>query len=101
MRQIPFLALIGFAVLPSVAQAKESLEYIDLLGAEVVGELATQRYDESIDKKFVGTRDASVVAGCVRDGIKANRLYIFSHNPGQIAVKKRFEQMLEDFKVAP
>jgi hypothetical protein len=65
MRHISFLALIGIAALPSVAQAKESLEYIDLLGAEVVGELGTQRFDESIDKKFVGTRD---VAGLLVGG---------------------------------
>ncbi len=57
--------------------------------------------DEDADLRYLGSREASVVAGCVRDGIKANRLYIFSHSTGQIAVKKRFEQMLEDFKVAP
>jgi hypothetical protein len=65
MRQLTFPSLLAILILPSVAQAKESLEYIDLLGAEVVGELGTQRYDESVDKKFVGTRD---VAGLLVGG---------------------------------
>jgi NAD(P)-dependent dehydrogenase (short-subunit alcohol dehydrogenase family) len=57
--------------------------------------------DEDADLAYLGWREPSVVAERVLDGIKADRLYIFSHNPGQIAVKKRFDQMLEDFKVAP
>jgi NAD(P)-dependent dehydrogenase (short-subunit alcohol dehydrogenase family) len=57
--------------------------------------------DPDADLRYLGAREASVVAGCVRDGVKANRLYIFSHNPGHIAVEKRFNQMLDDFKVAP
>ena len=36
-----------------------------ILGAEVVGELGTQRYDERIDNKFVGTSD---VAGLLVGG---------------------------------
>ncbi len=56
--------LVALAMLSSSAHAKESLEYIDLLGAEVVGEIGTQTYDEKIDKRFVGTRDvAGVLVG--------------------------------------
>ena len=65
MRHTIFLSLLGWLLLPSVARAKESLEYIDLLSAEVVGEIATQTYDEQLDKHFVGTRD---VAGLLVGG---------------------------------
>lgn len=52
------------ALVSSTARAKETLEYIDLLGAEVVGEVATQRYDENIHNQFVGMRDvAGVLVG--------------------------------------
>lgn len=57
--------LVALATLSSTAQAKETLEYLDLLGAEVVGEIDTQSYDEKIDKRFVGTRD---VAGLLVGG---------------------------------
>ena len=60
-----FFPLVALAAVSSTASAKETLEYIDILGAEVVGELDTQRYDERIDKKFVGTRD---VAGLLVGG---------------------------------
>jgi len=59
MRHTIFLSMLGWLLLPSVARAKESLEYIDLLSAEVVGEIATQTYDEQLDKHFVGTRDVA------------------------------------------
>ena len=59
MRHTIFLSLLSLMLFPSPARAKESLEYIDLLGAEVVGELGTQRYDEQLDKHFVGTRDVA------------------------------------------
>ena len=59
----PLVALA--LVAPSSAHAKETLEYLDILGAEVVGELGTQSYDEQIDKRFVGTRD---VAGLLVGG---------------------------------
>ena len=63
MRRLIF-PLVAAALLSSTAQAKETLEYLDILGAEVVGEIGTQTYDESIDKKFVGTRDvAGVLVG--------------------------------------
>ena len=57
--------LVALAALSSTANAKETLEYLDLLGAEVVGEINTQMYDEKIDKRFVGTRD---VAGLLVGG---------------------------------
>lgn len=64
MRHTIFLSLLGLMLLPSPARAKESLEYIDILGAEVVGEIATQSYDEKSDKHFVGTRDvAGILVG--------------------------------------
>ena len=64
MRRMIF-PLVALATLSSTARAKESLEYLDLLGAEVVGEFGTQTYDEKIDKRFVGTRD---VAGLLVGG---------------------------------
>ena len=63
MRRLIF-PLVAVAALSSTAQAKETLEYLDILGAEVVGELGTQTYDEKIDKHFVGTRDvAGILVG--------------------------------------
>jgi hypothetical protein len=57
----PLLALVA---LSSSAHAKETLEYMDLLTTEAVGELSTQTYDERVDKHFVGTRDvAGVLVG--------------------------------------
>jgi hypothetical protein len=64
MRRLIF-PLLALSLWPSRAHAKETLEYLDILGAEVVGELDTQRYDEKIDKRFVGTRD---VAGLLVGG---------------------------------
>jgi len=52
-------------LIASTASAKETLEYLDILGAEVVGEIGTQTYDEKVDKHFVGTRD---VAGLLVGG---------------------------------
>jgi hypothetical protein len=37
----------------------------------------------------------------VRDGVLANRLYIFSHKPGRIAAQRRFDEILADFDAAP
>ena len=65
MRHTIFLARRARGSSRRRRSAKETLEYIDLLGAEVVGELGTQRYDERVDKKFVGTRD---VAGLLVGG---------------------------------
>lgn len=58
MRRLLF-PLVAVAALSSTANAKETLEYLDILGPEVVGELATQTYDEKVDKRFVGTRDVA------------------------------------------
>lgn len=64
MRRTIFPLLTLLALPSSSAHAKETLEYIDLLTTEAVGELSTQTYDERIDKKFVGTRDvAGVMVG--------------------------------------
>lgn len=65
MRRTTFLGFALVLAFPSLAQAKETLEYLDLLGAEVVGEINTQTYDEKIDKRFVGTRN---VAGLLIGG---------------------------------
>jgi hypothetical protein len=64
MRSLIF-PLVAVAALSSTANAKETLEYLDILGAEAVGEIGTQIYDEKVDKKFVGTRD---VAGLLIGG---------------------------------
>jgi len=64
MRRLIF-PLVAAALVSSTAQAKETLEYLDILGAEVVGEIGTQTYDEKVDKHFVGTRD---VAGLLVGG---------------------------------
>ena len=61
MRRTIFPLLTLLALPSSSAHAKESLEYVDLLTTEAVGELSTQTYDERIDKKFVGTRDVAGV----------------------------------------
>jgi hypothetical protein len=64
MRSPIFLALLLAVASPSLARAKETLEYMDLLTTEAVGELSTQTYDERVDKHFVGTRDvAGVLVG--------------------------------------
>lgn len=62
MRRTIFLVAL---LLPSAAFAKETLEWIDILGPEAVGELRAQTYDERIAKNFVGTRD---VAGLLVGG---------------------------------
>lgn len=64
MRSLIF-PLVALAAFSSTANAKETLEYLDILGAEVVGEIDTQSYDEKVDKRFVGTRD---VAGLLVGG---------------------------------
>jgi hypothetical protein len=62
MRRIIFL--LPVLLLPTTAHARETLEYLDLLSAEVVGELSTQTYDERVDKRFVGTRElAGILVG--------------------------------------
>jgi hypothetical protein len=76
MRRSIFLAVIGLA-LPSAASAKETLEYVDFLTTEVVGELGTQTYDERIDKKFVGTRDVAGVL--VGGGIGVRPVFLLPH----------------------
>ncbi|MGZ3407177.1 MAG: hypothetical protein ACXVAN_12080 [Polyangia bacterium] len=53
--------MLTLLALSSSARAKETLEYMDLLTTEAVGELSTQTYDERVDKKFVGTREAAGV----------------------------------------
>jgi hypothetical protein len=59
-----FFLVVALVLLPASAQAKDSLEYLDLLTAEAVGELGTQTYDERIAKNFVGTRElAGVLVG--------------------------------------
>src|SRR5258708_1513513 len=64
MRSLSFLALVLAVSLPSLAPAKETLEYMDLLTTEAVGELSTQTYDERVDKHFIGTREvAGVLVG--------------------------------------
>jgi hypothetical protein len=56
MRRIAFLVLVIGC--PALAEAKEdTLEYIDLLAVEAVGEIKTQTYDERVNKSFVGTRE--------------------------------------------
>src|SRR5690349_20708823 len=61
MRRTIFLACL---LCPSLAGAGETLEYLDLLSPEIVGELGTQSYDERADKRFVGTREvAGVLVG--------------------------------------
>ena len=50
---------------------------------------------------FLETRTVEQVAACVRDGVLANRLYIFSHKPGRIAAQRRFDEILADFEAAP
>jgi hypothetical protein len=70
----PIFPLVAALALSSTAHAKETLEYLDILGAEAVGELGTQIYDEKIDKRFVGTRD---VAGLfVGGGIGARPVFV-------------------------
>jgi hypothetical protein len=59
MRPTIFPALVVLALLPSTAQARETLEYIDLLTAEAVGEASTQTYDARVDKQYVGNRDVA------------------------------------------
>ncbi len=56
---------------------------------------------QDADLSYLGWQEPSVVARCVRDGIKANRLYLFTTAPGRIATEKRFNAMLRDFEAAP
>ena len=76
MRRTIFL-LLALLVLPSSAHAKETLEYLDLLTAEAVGELSTQTYDERVERKLVGTRE---VAGLlVGGGIGVRPVFRFAN----------------------
>ncbi len=74
MRHTIFLGLAAIALFPSVARAKDTLEYIDILSAEVVGEIGTQSYDERVDKMFVGNRDVAGVL--VGGGIGARPVWV-------------------------
>jgi len=58
-------------------------------------------FEDTGQFNFLETRTAEQVAACVRDGVLANRLYIFSHKPGRIAAQRRFDEMLADFDAAP
>ena len=49
---------------------------------------------------FLGTRTAEQVAASVREGVLANRLYIFSHNGGRKGAERRFAEIMEDFEGA-
>jgi NAD(P)-dependent dehydrogenase (short-subunit alcohol dehydrogenase family) len=58
-------------------------------------------FEDAGQFNFLESRTAEQVAACVRDGVLANRLYIFSHKPGRIAAQRRFDEMLADFAAAP
>jgi hypothetical protein len=76
MRTCIFL-VAALAALPASAKSREDLEYIDLLTAEAVGEIATRTYDERIDKRFVGTREiAGVLVG---GGIGIRPVFLFAN----------------------
>jgi len=75
MRSATFLLCVW--AFTSTAHAKETLEYLDLLGAEVVGELGTQTYDERVDKRFVGTRDVAGIL--VGGGVGLRPVLRFAH----------------------
>lgn len=49
------------------------------------------------DMAYLGLLDPDDVACAALDGIKANRLYIFSHAAGRIATEERFGQILDEF----
>ena len=74
MRHLFFPSLLAIVLLPSAVEARETLEYLDILGPEVVGELGTQRYDDRIDDKLVGTRDVAGVL--VGGGIGARTVFV-------------------------
>ncbi|MGZ3428354.1 MAG: hypothetical protein ACXVCV_17000 [Polyangia bacterium] len=69
--------MLTLLALSSSARAKETLEYMDLLTTEAVGELSTQTYDERVDKKFVGTREAAGVL--VGGGIGIRPVFRFAN----------------------
>jgi hypothetical protein len=54
-----------------------------------------------MDLGYLGWHETEPVAKCVVDGIKANRLYIFSHAAGRVTNEQRFQATFEDFKSAP
>jgi hypothetical protein len=74
MRHTIFLGFVAIALFPSVARAKDTLEYIDLLTAEVVGEIGTQTYDEHVNEMFVGNRNVAGVL--VGGGIGARPVWV-------------------------
>jgi hypothetical protein len=74
MRRTIFLVCL---LCPSLAGARERLEYIELLSPEVVGELGTQSYDERVDKKLVGSR---AIAGLlVGGGVGIRPVFVFGN----------------------
>ncbi|HEY1710144.1 MAG TPA: hypothetical protein VGG10_17875 [Rhizomicrobium sp.] len=56
---------------------------------------------KGMDLGYLGWHETEPVAKCVVDGIKANRLYIFSHAAGRVTNEQRFQATFEDFKSAP
>jgi len=56
---------------------------------------------EEADLGYLGYKEPDWVAAQVVAGVKANRLYIFSHKNGRITTEKRFNEMLEAFDVLP
>jgi NAD(P)-dependent dehydrogenase (short-subunit alcohol dehydrogenase family) len=58
-------------------------------------------FEDAGQFNFLETRTAEQVAACVRDGVLAGRLYIFSHKPGRRAAQRRFDEILADFDAAP
>lgn len=69
--------VIAVTLVPAAAHARETLEYIDLLGAEAVGELSTQRYDARVDKTYVGNRDVAGIL--VGGGVGIRPVFRFAH----------------------
>ncbi|WP_293678070.1 SDR family NAD(P)-dependent oxidoreductase [uncultured Phenylobacterium sp.] len=58
-------------------------------------------FEDAGQFNFLESRTVEQVAACVRAGVLANRLYIFSHKPGRIAAERRFNEILADFDAAP
>jgi NAD(P)-dependent dehydrogenase (short-subunit alcohol dehydrogenase family) len=58
-------------------------------------------FEDAGQFNFLESRTAEQVAACVRDGVLANRLYIFSHKNGLRAADRRFKEVVGDFGVAP
>jgi hypothetical protein len=53
------------------------------------------------DLAYLGFLEPEEVAARAVEGIKANRLYVFSHEAGRIPTAERFEEILGDFAVLP